>query len=86
MPSRLAPNCPTAKVAPAMAIVPNRWKPVLAGTSTLTVPVPAPETGPLMATHAKEFATDHGQPLCVVIVMVPVLPVAGNDWSVGLMA
>jgi hypothetical protein len=44
-----------------------------------------PEVEPVNVTQEREFAADQVQSLCVVTVIVPLPPAAGNDWSVGLM-
>ena len=42
----------TAKVWPAMVIVPLRWAPVLAATATLTLPLPVPVAPALTVSQA----------------------------------
>ena len=79
-----AATCSTLNVAPAMVNVPVRSVPVLADTWKVALPVPVPDVEPVIVTHDRAFVSDHGQPDWVVTVIVPVPPVVGNDWSVGL--
>ncbi len=85
--------CVTVNVCPPIVMVPVRPvdgsppdAPVFGATENVTVPVPVPDAPPVTVIHEAFDTAVHVQVAPVVTLTLPVPPLFGNAWLVGVRA